>query len=155
MQFELNARFDAVETFVNEASTANVSERVQSYLFRLGTVLICGNLERSIEIIILERLATRAHPRVLNFVKSHFQRGTNFDCSAVRQLLQRFDPDWYRAFSTFVENNPPVEAGIASCYSVRNSVAHGGAMSVGEKRLKELLQLSRVYIDAIVECTRN
>jgi hypothetical protein len=80
---------------------------------------------------------------------------TTFDCAAVKQLLQRFDTDWYRAFTTFVEDNPHVEEGIASCYSVRNSVAHGGTMSVGKKRLKELLELSRIYINAIVECTRN
>jgi RiboL-PSP-HEPN len=155
MQFQLDTRFDAIEAFVAEASDANVSDKVKSYLFRLGTVLICGNVERSIEIIILERLSARAHPRVLNFVKSYFERGTNFDCSAVKQLLQRFEPDWYRGFSAFVENNPHVEQGIASCYSVRNSVAHGGTMSVGERRLKELLQLSRIYINAIVESTRT
>jgi RiboL-PSP-HEPN len=132
-----------------------VSERIQSYLFRFGTVLICGNVERSIEIIILERLAARAHPRVLSFVKSHFQRGINFDCNAVKQLLQRFDADWYRAFNAFVENNPHVEEGIVSCYSVRNSVAHGGTMGVGKKRLQELLELSRIYVNAIVECTSN
>ena len=79
MQLQLDTRYKAVEAFVDEASNATVSERIQSYLFRFGTVLICGNVERSIEIIILERLAARAHPRVLSFVKSHFQRGTNFD----------------------------------------------------------------------------
>jgi hypothetical protein len=155
MQLVLDARFRAVEAFINEASAANVSEKVQSHLFGFGTVLICGFVERSIEIIILDRLAYRAQPRVLNFVKSHFQRGTNFDASAVKQLLQRFDSDWYRMFSTFIDNNPRVEEGITSCYSVRNSVAHGGTMSVGERRLKELLQLSRTYINAIVECTRG
>jgi hypothetical protein len=153
--FALDSRFKTVEGFVSEACKASVSERVQSYLFGLATVLICGNIERSIEIIILERLATRAHPRVLNFVKSYFQRGINFDAAAVKQLLQRFDSDWYRPFCAFLENNPYVEEGISSCYSVRNSVAHGGTMSVGESRLKELLNLSKVYIDAIVECTRT
>src|SRR5215211_493083 len=134
MQFQLDTRYNAVEAFVTEASTADVPERIQSYLFRFGMVLICGNVERSIEIIILDRLASKAHPRILSFVKTHFQRGTDFDCAAVEQLLQRFDPDWYRAFSAFVESNPDIKEGISSCYVVRNSVAHGGTMSVGKKR---------------------
>lgn len=91
---------------------------------------------------------------MLSFVKTHFQRGTNFDCTAVEALLQRFDQDWYRAFSEFVEKNPHIKEGISSCYAVRNSVAHGGTMSVGKNRLKELLQISRTYINAVVECTR-
>lgn len=57
MQLQLDSRYKAVEAFVSEASNADVPERIQSYLFRFGTVLICGNLERSIEIIILGRLS--------------------------------------------------------------------------------------------------
>jgi RiboL-PSP-HEPN len=155
MKFEIDERFKTIEAFVAEATSAKVAEQVRSYLFRLGTVLICGNMERSIEIIILDRLTARAHPRVLNFVKSHFQRGTNFDCRAVKQLLQRFDSDWYRNFCTFVDAHPHVEEGISSCYSVRNSVAHGGTMSVGGKRLRELLDLSRSYIEGIDVSTRT
>src|SRR5215211_4830429 len=142
MQLQLDARFRVVEAFINEASNANVPDKVKSYLFGFGTVLICGNIERSIEIIILNRLADRAQPRVLSFVKSpHFQRSINFGSSAVKQLLQRFDSEWYRAFCAAIDKNPHVETAIASCYSVRNSVAHGGTMSVGENRLKEFLQL--------------
>jgi hypothetical protein len=79
MRHQLEMRFKAIEAFVNDASTRQIPEQIQSYLFRFGTVLICGNIERSIGIIILDRLADRAQPRVLTFVKSHFTRGTNFD----------------------------------------------------------------------------
>jgi hypothetical protein len=89
----------------------------------------------------------------LNFVKSHFLRGTNFDCAAIEQLLNRFDSGWYRSFQKFIEDNPEIKEGISSCYSVRNSVAHGGTMSVGSARLRELFDVSRRLIDAIARCT--
>src|ERR1039458_7812444 len=153
MRYQLNSRFRAVEAFVNQACSTDVPEEIRSYLFQLGAVLICGNVERSIEIIILSRLAHRAHPRVLNFVKSHFRFGTNFNCAAIEQLLNRFDPDWYRVFSKFTEENEDVKEGISSCYEVRNSVAHGGTMHVGSQRLKELLDVSRRLIDAVIHAT--
>jgi hypothetical protein len=153
MQHELETRLRNVEAFVNKACSSDIPEDIQSYLFRYGTVLICGNIERSIEIIILSRLTHRAQPRVLNFVKSHFLRGTNFDCSAIEQLLNRFDPGWYRAFEKFVSDNPDVKEGVTSCYAVRNSVAHGGAGSVGGKRLRELYEASKRLIEGVVEAT--
>src|SRR5262245_60036579 len=153
MQQQLENRFRAVEAFVHQSSAARVPEEIRSYLFRFGTVLICGNIERSVEIIILSRLTSRAHPRVLNFVTSHFSRGTNVDCAAIGQLLNRFEPGWYRSFQKFVDDNEDVKDGVSSCYSVRNSVAHGGTMSVGGARLRELLNMSRRLIDGVVDAT--
>ena len=92
MQLELDSRFREVEAYVQRACAATSPEEIQSYLFRFGTVLICGYVEQSIQIIIMHRLANKAQPRILNFVKSHFGRGTNYNCPAIEQLLNRFDP---------------------------------------------------------------
>lgn len=153
MQHELDTRFAALETYVNKAAASTADEQLKSYLFRFGAVLICGNIERSIEIIILSRLQARAHQRVLNFVKSHFARGQNLDCPAIEQLLNRFDSEWYRKFARFVEENHDVKEGVASCYAVRNSAAHGGTQGVGDRRLKELLAISKRVPDAVVRAT--
>ncbi|WP_366525522.1 HEPN domain-containing protein [Devosia sp.] len=153
MQAQLDSRFLALETFIKQCQGKDVSEQIQSQLCRFGAVLVCGNVERCVEVILLNRLNSRAHPRVLNFVKSHFQRGNNFDCAAIGQLLVRFDTDWYGHFVKFVETNPDVKEAIASCYAVRNSVSHGGTSSVGLKRLIELVALSRRLIDGVVQAT--
>ena len=153
MQHELDVRFKQVENFTGSAESSIVDERLKSYLYKLGAVLICGNIEQSVQIILLSRLHARAHPRVLNFVKSHFTRGQNLDCAAISQLLQRFDAEWYRKFQKFVEDNPSVKEGVSSCYAVRNSVAHGGAMGVGGKRIMELLDASKTLLDAVVRST--
>ncbi|MDF1585247.1 HEPN domain-containing protein [Marinimicrococcus flavescens] len=153
MQHQIDLRFHKLESFIQQSFAHDLSEEVQSYLSRFGAVLICGNVERSCEIIILHRLEKRAHPRVLNFVKSHFKRGMNLDCTAIEQLLARFDPGWQKNFKAFIDSNSAVEEGISSCYAVRNSVAHGGQMSVGKKRLRELFDLSKKLVDGIIEAT--
>jgi len=155
MQHELNSRFQAVEAYVTKARASTVPEEIQSYLFRFGTVLICGYIERSIEIIILGRLDRRAQPRILSFIKSLFKRGTNYDCHAIEDLLSRFDQDWKESFCIFIDKNPDIKDGVHSCYSVRNSVAHGGTGSVGSARLLELMQVSKRLIDGVVESTSD
>jgi len=154
MQSQLDSRFSSLVLFIKKSSESSIPEEVQGYLFRFGSVLICGNIEQSIKIIILNRLAYKAQPQVLNFVKSHLLRGANFDCSAIEQLLNRFDTKWYRSFCQFVENNPDVKEGVSSCYAVRNSVAHGGSMNLGSQRLEELAEVSRGLIDGVVQSTK-
>lgn len=87
MEHEIASRALAIQSFIDQSSRSEIGEHIQSYLFRFGSVLICGYIERSVEIIVLHRLSRRAHPRVLSFVKSHFARGRNFDCGAVTVAL--------------------------------------------------------------------
>jgi len=153
MQQQLDARHRSLVSYLKKVE-ANVDEELTSYLCRFGAVLICGNIERCIEIIILSRLETRAQPRVLNFVKSALTRGQNLDCEAVQQLLNRFDTDWYRRFTEAINASPDIKEGISSCYAIRNSAAHGGSQNIGLRRLQELLDVHKRLIDAVVAATR-
>jgi RiboL-PSP-HEPN len=122
-------------------------------LARHGAILLCGYVERSVEVIVLDRLNRRAHERVMQFVKSHFKRGTNYDCEAICQLLERFDTAWARKFRAFVEANDAVKEGLSSVYTVRNSVAHGGDQSLGARRLVDLYVLCKQCVEAVVVST--
>lgn len=155
MRLQIDSRSKALSEYIAKCESAGVPEELQSYLFKFGTVLICGFVERSLETIILGRLSNRAQGRVLEFVKSHFQRGTNYDCNAIGQLLGRFDTDWRKLFMRFVEDNPDIREGISSCYAVRNSVAHGGSAGIGVKRLRELLQISQRLVEALIQATSS
>lgn len=154
MQLQLDSRYDAVVRYIAEASAPGVSPDIQAHLCRFGTVLVCGYVERAVEIIVIERLTSRAQTRVLNFIRSNFKRGRNLDASAVAELLNRFDPGWYRKFDTFINANSRVRDGVSSCYGLRNTIAHGGTASVTAMRLNELLQAAKDMVDAIVLATR-
>ena len=153
MRHQLDSRITEIERFIARATARDVPEELQSYLARFGAVLVCGFVERSVETIIVERLNRRAHERVLNFIRSHFKRGTNYDKDAIEQLLLRFDSNWYRNFRTFIESNQDVEVGISSLYGVRNSVAHGGTNSLEPKRLTELFDISKKLIEGLIKAT--
>lgn len=152
--FAINQRFERLTKQVEIACSADDVE-LGAILRSYGTVLICGFVERSVEVIILERLRSRAHPKVINFVKSHFKKGTNYNCNAICQLLDRFDSKWKESFRDFMENNEKEVEALSSIYSIRNSVAHGGDFGISAHALRERCGDAKKIIDALILSTRH
>lgn len=139
MRFEVENRFIALEKVVNRACAKDTDEEEASYLCKLGCVLICGNLERCVEIILTSRFA-KAPKQVSGFLKSYFKRGTNYDCEAICSLLYKFDSEWGSRLELALRDE--IKSSISSCYAVRNSVAHGGGQSLGPRSLKQYFDAS-------------
>ncbi len=154
MELVLKNRFEKIEKFINQSGTVEVPEEVRSYLFRLGAVLICGNIEQSIKVIIMDRLSKKAQPKVLKFIGSHLDSGRNYKCPEIETLLRRFDETWGNNFHKFIDENPEVKDGVDSCYAIRNSVAHGGTQSIGNQNLKRYFDISEKLMNGIVKATR-
>jgi len=150
--FAIEARFESLDHQIELACNAR-DEEVAANLRSYGTVLICGFVERSVEVIVLERLKSRAQSRVLNFVKSHFKRGTNYNCEAICQLLERFEPDWKNNFKDFMNDNEKEVDGLTSTYAVRNSVAHGGSTGINAKTLRERRDGAKKIVGALILAT--
>ena len=142
MLFEIEQRFKGLQELILAASDQSLDERTASYFCRLGSVQICGNLERCIELTIVARFANRSPKQIGNFLRRHFQRGVNYDCERICQLLNHFDHNWGRSFEDFVKANDRVKESISSCYAIRNSVAHGGGQSLGPRILRQYYEAS-------------
>lgn len=149
----IDSRTRKLDSFFRRTSEAGLQEEMQTDLARLGAVLICGYVEQCVAVVIIERLKTRAQPRVLNFVKSHFRRGTNYNCKAIMELLDRFDPDWSRRFKEFCLVNESHVVMLDSAYFLRNSIVHGGDASRGMTGVKELYDSAQNVIDALIDAT--
>lgn len=141
MAFEIEQRFIALEKLVIAANVKGLDEQHAAYLCKLGTVLVCGNLERCVEILITTRLS-KSPPQVRTFLKAYFKRGTNYDCEQIVTLLYRLDSDWGKAFEAYLAANANITDSISSCYAIRNSVAHGGGQSLGPRLLKQYAEAS-------------
>ena len=155
MKLVLQSRTEAVEAFILRVMKDDVPEDIQGHLFRYGAVLLCGHLEQCVKIVIMERLKSRAHPKIINFVKSYFNQGHNLDCQQIKALLDRFDGNWGKEFDLFVKANDEVKEGISSAYSVRNPIAHGSMASLGGTRLKELFAIVQRLIEGVEAATRT
>lgn len=137
MSIAVQNRFREIEKLVMATQVRNLDPEVAAYYCKLACVMICGAIERSVEILITDRVGNRSGPQVKAFLKAFFQRGTNYDCEQIVTLLYRFDTDWGNAFREFVVTNDRIKSAISSCYSVRNSIAHGGGQTLGPAALKQ------------------
>lgn len=147
MVLEVEARFAALEKLVAKANQKGLDEEHASYLSKLGCVLVCGNIERCVETLIVSRLSRSSPRQVSAFMQSYFKRGTNYDCEAICHLLYRFDGDWGRLMEASITQE--IKDSITSCYAIRNSVAHGGGGSLGPRTLKQYFYASFELVAAL------
>lgn len=131
----------------------NISDELRSDLSKHGAVLVCGFLERCVEIIILERLSKKAHPRIMKFLQSYFKKGTNYDCENIAQLLERFDVGWGKRFREFMNDNDDLVEAVASSYTLRNSIAHGGDANRGLLGVQQLYESVKTVVEGMISCT--
>ncbi|TPE53639.1 HEPN domain-containing protein [Amaricoccus solimangrovi] len=151
---QIDNRYQELNKFVREVCTGRPDDEQKATLRKFAAVLICGFVERSVEIVVLERLRNRAQPQVLAFIKSHFKRGTNYDCAAIGSLLERFDGEWKARFERAIQSNEAASESLKSIYSVRNSVAHGGTMGIGSSTLQQRFFDAKIVVDALIDATR-
>jgi hypothetical protein len=149
----IDSRKRKLDNFFKRADDRSLEEEMVSDLSKFGAVLICGYVEKCVEVIVLERLKSRAHPRVMAFLKSHFRRGTNYDCKTIVQLLNRFDPDWAERFQFYCAENDKHAESLDSAYALRNSIAHGGDANRGLTGIRELYSSAQAIIDALIDAT--
>ena len=155
MSFEIEQRLKRLEELIVACADKRLEELTASYLCRLGSVQICGNLERCIELILIARFASRSPKQIGSFLRQYFKRGTNYDCERILQILHQFDTNWGHSFDEFVKLNDNLKESISSCYAVRNSVAHGGSQSLGPSILRQYYEASKSIIIKIEEIVRS
>ncbi|NFV78885.1 HEPN domain-containing protein [Magnetospirillum aberrantis] len=153
MRFAIESRVKKLDSFFSRAGANSVDDEIRADMAKFGAILICGFVERSVEIIVLERLSGRAHPRITKFIQSYFKKGTNYSCEQIKQLLEKFDVNWSRNFKVFMDENGMVVDQLDSAYTLRNSVAHGGEQNRGLAGVRELYLAAKVVVDGVVSST--
>ena len=155
MRHSIDSRVRRLDAFFQRARNPDLTDEIRSDLARLGVVLVCGFVERCVEVVILDRLSSRAHPRVNSFIKSHFRRGTNYDCEAICQLLERFDLNWSRRLRGALASRNDIAEALSSAYTLRNSIAHGGDQHRGLKGVEDLYIDAKQLVEAMILATRD
>lgn len=154
MSIAIESRFRGVEKLVSSAQVKGLDPEVAAYYSKLGCIMICGAIERSLEIMLTERVGARSAPQVNSFLKSFFKRGTNYDCERILQLLYKFDTKWGEDFKVFVSTNERLRSGVASCYAIRNLIAHGENQSLGPRDLKQYYEDSFTLVAEVEKLIR-
>jgi hypothetical protein len=154
MRHAIDSRIRKLDAFFVRAAALGIEDEIRADLARYAAVLVAGFIERSVEVIVLDRLSHRAHPRVMKFITAWFRKGTNYDCEAITQLLDRFDLQWGDRFRAFLGNNSRYADSVTSIYTLRNSVAHGGDQNRGLAGVETLYVDCKEVVEGLVLATR-
>ena len=100
-----------------------------------------------------KKIAQRAHPRVQNFIRGYFKVGTNYNCEAIAQLLERFDVGWGSKFRSFLKTRDDLAEALRSAYDLRNSIAHGGTGNRGLRGVQDLYASAKEVVDGMEAAT--
>jgi hypothetical protein len=149
----VETRKQQLDAYFRRAADVAISDEVRSDLAKHGIILVCGFVERSVETVIMEKIAQRAHPRVQKFIRGYFKIGSNYNCEAIAQLLERFDVNWCVRFRSSLQVRDDLVEALRSAYDLRNSIAHGGTGSRGLKGVEDLYALAKEVVDAMEAAT--
>lgn len=149
----IETRKQQLDTYFRRAADPAISDEVRSDLAKHGIVLVCGFVERSVETIIMEKIAQRAHPRVQSFIRGYFKIGTNYNCEAIAGLLERFDVGWSTKFRAFLKIRDDLVEALRSAYDLRNSIAHGGTGNRGLSGVQDLYASAKAVVDGMETAT--
>ena len=153
MRAAIDSRIRKLDQFFARAK-GQVDEEIRYDLARFGAVLVCGFIERCVELIVLDRLSNRAQTRVLNFLKSYFRRGTTYSSGEILSLLERFEIEWGRKFETRLSEDDSLASAVDSLYSLRNSIAHGGDMYQALNGVELHYTSAKKLVEVMIEATR-
>jgi hypothetical protein len=149
----IETRKQQLDAYFRRATDPAISDEVRSDLAKHGIVLVCGFVERSVETVIMEKIAQRAHPRVQSFIRGYFKIGSNYNCEAIAQLLERFDLGWSTKFRAFVKARDDLVEALRSAYDLRNSIAHGGTGNRGLRGVQDLYASAKEVVSAMEAAT--
>lgn len=153
MRLSINSRLNDFRLFLSRIEQKDVPEDVKSSLYKFSAIRLCGHLEQCVKIVILERIKSRAHPKLISYVKSNFKSGANLRCTDIVDLLNRFDIVWGKNLESFVKKRPDIKEAIESIYSIRNPIAHGTDASLGRKTLSNYFLLIEELIEEVIIST--
>lgn len=146
----IDNRLTELREFVSRKILIVQDAELQSYLCRLGCVMISGNLERCILLIVMNYCQGKSNEVIQSYVKSQFDRGTNYSHDRIINVLRRFKPEWGRDVEEFFKDGR-IREGINSINGLRNQVAHGHNVSIGHNQLLKLLDCHEEVVKKILE----
>lgn len=150
----VNNRIGSVEKFINLTIPTVDDELVRAYLRRLACVMISGNIEKCIFVIMSSYIERKSHDTIASYVKSSLDRATNYKCQRIVELFHRFDPAWGGQIEDFFSNNPDVKLDVDSIYNNRNQIVHGQSVDIGETKLNSFYESHCKVIENIEKIVR-
>lgn len=145
IQAEIDARIKSAKYAIDTIVTSSPDAYLSTLLCRYLCILLSGNIERCIHLILAEYARQHSDARLQKYIFDKFEKGTNYRTQKIIEVLSGFDPDWGRKFEEFIKIKERKDQ-LDSIYRLRITIAHGNAVDV---RLNSIREYFEVHSEAI------
>ncbi|MHC2283975.1 hypothetical protein ACVME8_010645 [Bradyrhizobium diazoefficiens] len=134
----INADLDKLvkraRSYIDLIDASALDPQIVTLLHRYICVLLSSNIDKSIQLILIEYARISGNGAVKRFVSKKLERGTNYQTEKVTQLLGSFDPRWAEQFEATAKQSDLKEK-LDSLYGLRNSISHGEQINISRPSL--------------------
>lgn len=124
---------------------AGLGAELTGHYARYLCVLVSGYAEQSVKELVTQYSRTKSNEPIQRYVGKQVGLVRNIDLGKLRQLIESFNPEWWRDLSQTRADE--LEA-FGSVAAVRNSISHGGDGSITISTLTQYFnQISAVLDD--------
>ena len=140
---------DALQRCARHLSSAqSIDEEIENLLTQSILILICGEFERKLKGLILERCARVSDLPIRNYIGNYTRTALrSLRLSDLTGLLSRFGPGHSMEFRKRYEGNSIAANMYDSVWTNRNSVAHGEGSSATFGDVRRFYQEGHVVLD--------
>lgn len=127
---------------------AGLGAELTGHYARYLCVLVSGYAEQSVKNLVAQYCGTKSSPAIQRYVGKQVGRVHNIDLEKLRQLIEAFDPAWWRKLS---QDRPDELEAFGSVAAVRNNVSHGGDGSITMATLRQYFEQISVVLDDLCD----
>lgn len=142
---EVARRRQRIAALIGTINGAGLSAELTAHYARYLCVLVSGYAEQSVKELVTQYSRSKSNEPIQRYVGKQVGLVRNIDQERLKQLIEAFDPEWWRALS---HARPDELEAFGSVAAVRNSISHGGDGSITIATLAQYFhQISDVLDD--------
>jgi hypothetical protein len=134
INLELDKLVKRARSYIDLIDASTPDPQIVTLLHRYLCVLLSSNVDKSIQLILIEYARMSGNGELKRFVSKKLERGTNYQTEKITQLLGSFNPSWAEQFEATAKQTDLKEK-LDSMYGLRNSISHGEHVSISRPSL--------------------
>lgn len=145
---EVARRRQRIVALLGTINGAGLGAELTAHYARYLCVLVSGYAEQSVKELVTQYSRSRSSAPIQRYVGKQVGLVRNIDYERLKQLIEAFDPDWWRTLSQARQDE--LEA-FGSVAAVRNSISHGGDGAITIATLTQYFQQISDVLDDLCD----
>lgn len=146
---EIDSKVKKLESVFSLYASLGKDEEIKSHWAKYLCVLTSGFLEDTMKTILYKYIHKHANTNVAHFANMHIVSIRNLKEERLKQLLGKFNPNWYALFETKITEKHKIA--LDSIVTNKNHIAHGKHVGLTIARVTEYFKSIKCVLTIICD----